>query len=206
MFRIRSSSHFAALPRTEFGFERTLETRHSSYVWLRSPFDGLPARMKRASEPHTSAFYTKHDRISRFLICRAGFSSHKPDLSPDQAPLDTSREIPPLLSAPKRRGPKHARCGANRSATSKKGMSWQQLIASNAPVHDSPKHAPRVGPRCERLGKDASGEATRSAAVGNANTVPAVAHLVIMHARIVDGGCEIEHDGRQPTYGVQDRI
>src|SRR2546422_6107748 len=46
----------------------------------------------------------------------------------------------------------------------------------------------------------------RSAAVWNANTVPAVAHLVIMHARIVDGGCEIEHDRRQPTYGVQDRV
>ena len=27
-----------------------------------------------------------------------------------------------------------------------------------------------------------------------------------MHARIVDGGCEIEHDRRQPTYGVQDCI
>jgi hypothetical protein len=28
--------------------------------------------------------------------------------------------------------PKHARCGANRPAASRKTMSWQQLIASNA--------------------------------------------------------------------------
>src|ERR1700730_17904170 len=43
------------------------------------------------------AFYTKHDRICRFRICRPGFSSHEPDLSPDQVPLDMPRGIPPLL-------------------------------------------------------------------------------------------------------------
>jgi hypothetical protein len=102
--RIRGSSLFAARSPTDVGFERTPATRHSSGVWLRSPFAGLPASMKRASQPHTSAFYTKHDRICRFRRCRPGFSSHKPDLSPDQAPLDTSCGIP-LLRAPKRRGP-----------------------------------------------------------------------------------------------------
>jgi len=52
------------------------------------------------------AFYTKRDWICRFRMCGPGFSSHKPDLSPAQAPLDTSRGIPPLLRAPKRRGPR----------------------------------------------------------------------------------------------------
>jgi hypothetical protein len=103
--RIRNSCHFAARSPADFGFERTPATRHSSDVWLRSPFAGLPTRIKRASQPHSSAFYTKHDRICRFRICRPGFSSHKPDLSPDQAPPDTSRGIPLLLRAPKRRIP-----------------------------------------------------------------------------------------------------
>jgi hypothetical protein len=52
-------------------------------------------------------------------------------LSPDQAPLDTSRGIPPLLRH-RSVAAKDARRGANRSAASNKGMSWQQLIASNA--------------------------------------------------------------------------
>jgi hypothetical protein len=174
---------------------------------LRSPFAGVPATTNSVSQPHTSAFYTRHDRICRFWICRPGFSSHKPDLSPDQAPLATSRGNPVPAQSTEASQPRHAKCCANRSAASEKSMAWQRLIASNALAHDSPKHAARVGPRSEQLGKDASGEeATRSVAVWSANTVPAVAHLVIMHARIVDGGCEIEHDGRQPTYGVQHRI
>ena len=77
------------------------------------------------------AFYTKRDWICRFRMCGPGFSSHKPDLSPAQAPLDTSRGIPPLLRAPKRRG-QGCQHGANRSAAPRKGTSWQQLIASNA--------------------------------------------------------------------------
>jgi hypothetical protein len=35
---------------------------------------------------------------------------------------------------------------------------------------------------------------------------PAVAHLLIMHARIVDGGCKIEHPRRQPSHRVQDAV
>src|SRR5260370_22630234 len=58
------------------------------------------------SSTPSDAFYTKRDRICRFRICRPGFSSHKPDLSPDQAPVDTSRGIPPLLKATKRRVPR----------------------------------------------------------------------------------------------------
>jgi hypothetical protein len=70
------------------------------------------------------AFYTKPETICRFRICRPGFSSHMPDLSPDQAPLDTSRRIPHLLEAFKPQ-PVAPGCGANRSAASEKGMSWQ---------------------------------------------------------------------------------
>src|SRR6266404_2612438 len=46
----------------------------------------------------------------------------------------------------------------------------------------------------------------RSAAVGSTNTRPAVAHLLIMHARVVDDGCELEHLRRQPADVVQDGI
>src|SRR5258708_24900227 len=93
------------------------------------------------SSPPSHAFYTKHDRSCAFRICRPGFSPHQPDLSPDQAPLDTSRGIPPAAQGNQAPRLKDARCGANRSATSRKGMSWQQSIASNARAHDSPNHA-----------------------------------------------------------------
>jgi hypothetical protein len=93
-------------------------------------FAGCVIADSTSSTP-SHAFYTKHDRICRFRICRPGFSSHNPDLSPDQAPSDTSREVPPLLGAPSAAAA-GTRCDANRSAASNKGMAWQQLIASNA--------------------------------------------------------------------------
>ena len=65
-------------------------------------FAGCVISDSTSSTP-SHAFYTKHDRICAFRICRPGFSPHQPDLSPDQAPLDTSRGIPPLLKATKRR-------------------------------------------------------------------------------------------------------
>src|SRR6202048_4638016 len=46
----------------------------------------------------------------------------------------------------------------------------------------------------------------RSAAVGRANTKPAVANLLIMHARIVYGGGPIEQLRREPSNRIQDRI
>ena len=89
------------------------------------------------------AFYTKPDRICRFRICRPGFSSHKPDLSPDQAPLRPVAQDPAPLRAPKRRDCRiGAKCGANRSAALDKGMSWQQLIASNATARTQRVRAP----------------------------------------------------------------
>jgi hypothetical protein len=173
---------------------------------LRSPFASVPASTNGVSQPHTSAFYTKHDRIAGSGY--AGRDFHRTSLTCPQIKRRSPRARNPApAQSTEASQPRHAKCCANRSAASEKSMAWQRLIASNALTHDSPKHAARVGPRSEQLGKDASGEeATRSVAVRSANTVPAVAHLVIMHARIVDGGCEIEHDGRQPTYGVQDRI
>ena len=61
------------------------------------------------------AFYTKRKRICRFRICRPGFSSHKPDLSPDQAPRDIARHPAPAQGTEASR-PKNAGYGANRSA------------------------------------------------------------------------------------------
>ena len=57
-------------------------------------FAGCVISDSTSSTP-SHAFYTTHDRICRFRICRPGFSSHKPDLSPDQAPLETSRGFRP---------------------------------------------------------------------------------------------------------------
>jgi hypothetical protein len=65
-------------------------------------FAGCVISNSTSSTP-SHAFYTKRERIFRFRICRPGFSSHNPDLSPDQAPRGTSRD-PPVLRAPKRRG------------------------------------------------------------------------------------------------------
>jgi hypothetical protein len=91
-------------------------------------------------------FYTNHDRICRFRIGRLGFSSHKPDLSPDQASLDRSQE-PPLIRNTEASRPKDARRGANRSAARNKGTSGQLLIASNALAQDPPQHAGALRPQ-----------------------------------------------------------
>jgi hypothetical protein len=99
------------------------------------------------------AFYTKHDRILPIPDMQAGIFTAQPDLSPDQAPLDTSRGIPPLQGN-QASHPDDARCGANRSATYDKGMSWQQSIASNALAHESPKHA--FGRRADQSAQSAA--------------------------------------------------
>src|SRR6202035_2137332 len=85
------------------------------------------------SSAHAS--YTKPDGICRFRICRPGFSSHKPDLSPDQLPPPNIGRGPPFAQGTEASRPKDARCGANRSAAFDQGMARQQLIASNAPKH-----------------------------------------------------------------------
>src|SRR5665647_3769473 len=46
----------------------------------------------------------------------------------------------------------------------------------------------------------------RSAAVRRADAEPAVATLLIMHARVIDSGGQIEHLRRQQSDGVQDGI
>src|SRR6202166_4258528 len=66
-------------------------------------FAGCVISDSTSSTP-SHAFYTNPDGICRFRICRPGFSSHKPDLSPDQAPLDRSQGPAPAREAPKRRG------------------------------------------------------------------------------------------------------
>src|SRR5258705_3121612 len=58
-------------------------------------FAGCVISDSTSSTP-SHAFYTEHDKIYRFRIRSQGFSSHNPDLSPDQAPLDISRGIPAL--------------------------------------------------------------------------------------------------------------
>ena len=45
-----------------------------------------------------------------------------------------------------------------------------------------------------------------SAAVRRADAGPAVTHLMIMNARVVDRSGEMQHLGRQSPYGVQDGI
>jgi hypothetical protein len=153
--------------------------------------------------------------------------------------------------------PKGAKYGANRFAACGKGMSWQQLIASNAagafpgqPLHlvsrsknaltanlragsrryvhaisvnltaksnrPSPPDQVRGHVFCrafrEMRARGAVAHAAMatmiptSAAVGRANPVPTVAHLLIMHARVVDIGCQIEHLRRQPSDCIQHRI
>jgi hypothetical protein len=66
-------------------------------------FAGCVISESTSSTP-SYAFYTKPDRICRFRICGLGFSSHKPDLSPDQTPPEALCGISPLPRAPKRRG------------------------------------------------------------------------------------------------------
>jgi hypothetical protein len=65
-------------------------------------FAGCVISDSTSSTP-SHAFYTKHDRILPIPDAQAGIFTAQPDLSPDQAPLDTSRGIPPLLKATKRR-------------------------------------------------------------------------------------------------------
>jgi hypothetical protein len=83
------------------------------------------------SDSTSKAFYTKPQRICRFRICRPGFSSHRPDLSPDQArPMHRARSRSPFGT--RASPPRTQTRGANRSVAYGKGMSRQDLIASNA--------------------------------------------------------------------------
>jgi hypothetical protein len=103
-------------------------------------FAGCVISDSTSSSTPSHAFYTKQDSNCRFRICRPGFSSLKPDLSPDQAPLDTSQGILPLLMAPKRRGQRMPDAARIALLPPCKGTSGQQLIASNALAHDAPTH------------------------------------------------------------------
>jgi hypothetical protein len=124
-------------------------------------FAGCVISDSTSSTP-SHAFYTKHDRILPIPDVQAGIFTAQPDLSPDQAPLDTSRGIPPLQGN-QASHPNDAGCGANRSATYDKGMSWQQSIASKALAHESPKHALR---QTRRPGRATRGPVTGSARLG----------------------------------------
>src|SRR5439155_8670014 len=76
------------------------------------------------SDSTSKPFYTKPRRICRFRICRPGFSSHKPDLSPDQArPMHRAGSAPPQGNPA--RDPCPQKADANRPAACKKGMSRQ---------------------------------------------------------------------------------
>src|ERR1700738_1659159 len=155
-------------------------------------FAGCVISDSTSSTP-SHAFYTKHDKICRFRICRPGFSSHNPDLSPDQAPSDTSRGVPPLLGAPKRRGRRYwMRCESLCCLKQRYGTATIDCKQRAVGTPSAPSGA----------GGDIGG----SAAVGSANAVPAVTHLMIVHAGVIDRGGEIEHLRRQPPYVVQDRI
>src|SRR5664279_5558589 len=89
------------------------------------------------SSTSSHAFYTNKDRICRFQICRLGFSSHKPDLSPDQAPLDRSQGPRPRAE---HRSVAAKGCQTWRESLCcpRKGTSGQLLIASNALTNDPP--------------------------------------------------------------------
>ena len=76
-------------------------------------FAGCVISDSTSSTP-SHAFYTNQDRICRFQICRLGFSSHKPDLSPDQAPLDRSQ------------GPRP--CAEHRSVAAKGCQTWRESL------------------------------------------------------------------------------
>jgi hypothetical protein len=77
---------------------------------------------------------------------QAGIFIAQADLSPDQAPLDSSQGRPCAGSTEASR-PKDVRRGANRSAAPMKGTSGQLMIASNALVLDPPKRAFGLDPR-----------------------------------------------------------
>src|SRR5260370_34446871 len=105
------------------------------------------------------------------------FSWHKPELSPDQAPLDTSRGIPPLLKATKRRVPRtqdatriallpqgKVRHGNNRLQATRWRMIRQSMplgrsaggvFAKRGPVTGSARPRARLRPGRERLRQSA---------------------------------------------------
>jgi hypothetical protein len=70
-------------------------------------FAGCVIADSTSSTP-SHAFYTKPDGICLFRICRPGFSSHKPYLSPDQTPPDTSRGSPAPAQGIEASRPNHA--------------------------------------------------------------------------------------------------
>src|SRR5579871_1782848 len=94
-------------------------------------FAGCVISDSTSSTPSHALFYIKLDGIAGSGRIRSGDPSHRPDLSPDQHRAN-HRAAPPLLWAP-HVALMDADCGANRSAASKKAMSWQITIASKAP-------------------------------------------------------------------------
>src|SRR6478752_9195920 len=69
---------------------RRIEARISS-IEGSVTFAGCVISDSTSSTPSHALFYIKPDKICRFRICGLGFSSHKPDLSPDQAPSNRQR-------------------------------------------------------------------------------------------------------------------
>ncbi len=73
------------------------DRRQKSPPWrVPGPLQAASSLDSTSSTP-SHEFYTKQGRNCPFRICRPGFSSHKPDLSPDQAPRSHSAE--PLAPA-----------------------------------------------------------------------------------------------------------
>ena len=127
----------------------------------------------------------------------------------------------PLSGAPTDSSPMVAERGANRPATSKNATSGQLAIASNARAHYAPKPAHAFvskrrrrseGNLCTRLNSSDPSEPSSarrqglSAAVGSTNTVPAVAHLVIVYTGIVYRGRKTENLRCEPSHRCQDPV
>ena len=99
--------------------------------------------------------YTKPRRNCRFRICRPGFSSHWPDLSPDQARPHASRGVPLPSRQPERASVRRKDAGHESPARPRNGTSWPQMIASKAPGALSAGR--RFHPACAAIDSDISG-------------------------------------------------
>jgi hypothetical protein len=90
-------------------------------------------------------FYTKHDKIRRFRMCRPELSMREPDLSPVHAPHDCAHR-------------RHVSCPSGQDATqlagdwceslcrAEKAMSWQRANASKGwMLADAPRNDARSG-------------------------------------------------------------
>src|SRR6185437_11343688 len=181
-------------------------------------FAGCVISDSKSSTPSHALSYTKHDGICRFrLHGLARF--YLASLTCPQIKRGTNhRAAPPLLRASKRRGRvPHERHES--LCCLRKGYVMAINVCKQRPVE-------RLGinpnlccsqrnnhNRTNRIktGRDAPRSAstnsfTKSATVGRANAEPAVANLLVVHARIVGLRGQVEHLRRQAPDRIQDRV